>query len=115
MTLHGSASQWTGGERLDIVADQGRTLIQKTDLKGLTKGKWLHDVEFILDTGVTDFEFRMYVDDHTEVVVDGVQIVLLDDSNFVVVERTARLPWVNVGKQADNIRPSEVEAGPSSR
>jgi len=110
----GSASQWTGREWLEVVADRSLKRIQYVQPANMKPGQWQYEVEFALDADAADIEFRMYVDAGTELMVDGFEVVPLDNSAMKFDVSTAALPPPSAGsggKPATHHASKIAEAG----
>ncbi len=116
IALHGSASRWAGHEYMDIVAEQGNKTIKHFQLAKMNLGQWQFEGEFVLDTGETDVEFRVYVEGTTELAVDAIEVLPHREPDIQPEVEAASLeasslPRLNIGEPTNHSEQANAEMG----
>jgi glycosyltransferase involved in cell wall biosynthesis len=74
VTMNGTAARCTGGEWMDVACEKGERVLLRQPLNGVGAGPWQIDVSFTLETPVSDIEFRLWVDEDSELTLEGISV-----------------------------------------
>jgi len=78
IVLRGTAARWAGGEWLDLVSDGGRQQLSYFGMSSLPKDGDSWHAEFALADSVADFEFRVFVQQDTQLDVEAIELTSLE-------------------------------------
>jgi len=79
--VRGNASKWTGAEFFDIACDQGQRLILAAGLRQAGTGDWEYRAPFVLEAPASDLEFRIWVDEGSDLSVQEVELASVEPAN----------------------------------
>jgi glycosyltransferase involved in cell wall biosynthesis len=73
LTMVGTA-KCMGGARMDVVCEKAQRRLLHKELNGIGVGQWQIVVSFTLESPVSDLEFRLWVDEDSELTLEGISI-----------------------------------------
>ncbi|TXF10931.1 glycosyltransferase [Pelomicrobium methylotrophicum] len=83
LEMHGTAARWTGGEWVDVACKAGEQQILQQSLSGMKEGNWQFERLFALESSVSDLEFRLWVDEGSDLTLDGIVLEKVEASALV--------------------------------
>ncbi|GAA0574240.1 glycosyltransferase [Caenispirillum bisanense] len=83
LAVHGTAARCTGDEWVDVVCDQGGRRLLHQGLNDMGGGKWQFERLFALESSVSDLEFRLWVDEGSDLTLDGIVLEKVEASALV--------------------------------
>ncbi len=76
LTMYGTAARFTGGEWVDVVCKKGEQRLLHQALNGMSVGSWQFEDFFTLEFPVSDIEFRLWVEEGSELTLDRVTLMI---------------------------------------
>lgn len=109
LIVTGTAEQGTGHEWMDVAYARGKCRVLYISLDRLPKGAWQQSVAFTLEKGVSDLQFRLWVDEGTRLAVDGIELApVTEECAEVMTNATEKFPMFS--EQADKVLCDQTQA-----
>jgi len=100
LTVFGTAVRCTGGEWVDVACERGEKRLLFQELNRTVVGDWHFEGYFTLDTQVTDLEFRLWVNEESELTLEGISVSPMHESQLDIILDKETVDAVSSNSQA---------------